>query len=268
MGGPGIMQKHCGIGSMVVCMPGEGSQAPEYKAKFPYGGVPGLEDGKWCMSESGAILRYMAREYAEELYPKDPATRARIDWALDRFNFGMYNDATATIYVAMGFASAPEKQEDLEAAGQKAAAALQEFADFFLQKKFVGGDNLSIADFKVAPFFAAYAHQRVRKMCNMEVPARIVTFNRDFLEACPSAKALYEAEDGHSVCQFLDSKTEAEKGGASPTAEDEKLQKAMELEANKEVVDLKDSGVTAENSPEVAAKIEEESAPKGGCYFC
>jgi glutathione S-transferase len=178
----------------------------------------------------------------------------------------MYNDATATIYVAMGFASAPENKEDLEAAGKKSSAELQEFADFFLQKKFVGGDKLSIADFKIAPFFAAYAHPRVTEMCKMEVPARIVTFNQDFLEACPSAKALYEAEDGHSVCQFLDSKTEAEKGDASATAEDEELQKAMELEANKPVVDLKDSGPTAENSPEVAAaEIEEKSAPKGGC---
>merc|ERR1712137_1496502 len=123
--GPVVLQKHCGIGDMEVCMPGEQSQSEEYRKMFPYGGVPGLKDGKWCMSESCAILRYMAREYAEELYPKDPAKRAHIDWALDRFNFGMYNDCVSTIYVAMGFASAPEKEEDMKAAGKKASEGLK-----------------------------------------------------------------------------------------------------------------------------------------------
>merc|ERR1719464_1029282 len=73
--GPVLLQQHCGIGKMEQCLPGTDSQKEEYKANFPYGGIPGMKDGKWCMSESNAILRYMAREYAEELYPADPVKR-------------------------------------------------------------------------------------------------------------------------------------------------------------------------------------------------
>merc|ERR1719296_484306 len=126
---------------MEVCMPGEQSQSEEYLKMVPFGGVPGLKDGDWTMGESSAILRHMARSYAEDFYPKDPAKRAHIDWAMDRFSFGMYNDCVATIYVAMGFAPAPTTDEDiinLMAAGQRASDGLKSFAEFFLKEKFVG----------------------------------------------------------------------------------------------------------------------------------
>merc|ERR1719221_1649303 len=162
--GPLLLAKHTKVGDLVVCMPGEQSQSEEYKKLVPFGGVPGLQDGAWSMGESGAILRYLAREYAEDLYPKDPEKRGRIDWAMDRFNSGMYNDCVATIYVAMGFAEAPGEQE-LKAAGEKASKGLDEFAKVFLPEgqKFVAGDTLSIADFKIAPFFCAYGHERLEK---------------------------------------------------------------------------------------------------------
>merc|ERR1719384_1336423 len=124
--GPVLLQQHADIGNMEVCLPGTDSQKDEYKANFPYGGVPGMKDGKWHMSESNAILRYMAREYADELYPADPAMlRARIDWALDHFTFAMYNDAVATIYVAMGLSDVGEEWE-LKVAGEKAKKGLEE----------------------------------------------------------------------------------------------------------------------------------------------
>jgi len=216
---------------------------------FPYGGVPGMKDGKWCMSESNAILRYMAREYAEELYPADPAKRAHIDWALDRFTFAMYNDAAATIYVAMGFSAPPETEEEMKLEGEKAKKGLEEFCNFFLkERKFVGGEKLSITDFKVAPFFYAYTHPRVRRMCQVEVPQRIVKFNQDFLEACPKAKMMHAHVEG-SIGAFLDSKDAADKGEASPvTKEEEALQEAMEVEAQKQAVDPADHGPTIDNT--------------------
>jgi glutathione S-transferase len=50
----------------------------------PFGGVPAIRDGELVLAESQAILRYLAtREGRDDLYPSDPAHRARVDWALD-----------------------------------------------------------------------------------------------------------------------------------------------------------------------------------------
>ena len=50
----------------------------------PFGGVPAIRDGDLVLAESQAILRYLAtREGRNDLYPTDPARRARVDWALD-----------------------------------------------------------------------------------------------------------------------------------------------------------------------------------------
>ena len=57
-----------------------------YLAQNPLGGVPALADGGLVMAESNAILRYLAgRERRADLYPAEPAERARVDEFLDRF---------------------------------------------------------------------------------------------------------------------------------------------------------------------------------------
>jgi len=253
--GPILFGKHVGIGGMESCMPGEQSQSDQHKKINPFGGVPAISDGDWHMGESNAILRHMARTYAEEYYPRDPQRRAHIDWAIDRFSFGMYNDVTETIYVCMGFRPPPAKAEDLKAAGKKAEDNLKEFADFFLKEMFVGGEKLSIADFKVAPFFAAYAHSRVKEKCGLNVPKRIVEYNKNFGLACEAeaANLLSKAENGFSICETLDSKTREEAGKqAGETSRQEKeMQEAMAIEAQKKV---------AEKIPNV-----ESATITGGC---
>jgi glutathione S-transferase len=57
-----------------------------YLALNPVGRVPALEDGDLLLTESQAILRYLAdREGAQELYGRDPRERAPVDEFLDRF---------------------------------------------------------------------------------------------------------------------------------------------------------------------------------------
>jgi len=90
----------------------------------------------------------------------------------------------------------------------------------------------------------------------VEVPGRIVQFNKDFLEACPSAEILTKAEGGMSICEFLDSKIAAEQGGEPVSAENAALQEAMEVEAAKEVVSPQNNGPTIDNT----------SAPMCGCF--
>lgn len=53
----------------------------------PVGGIPVLEDGDLALSESHAILRYLAdREARDDLYPREPRRRALVDEFLDRFH--------------------------------------------------------------------------------------------------------------------------------------------------------------------------------------
>lgn len=58
-----------------------------YLAVNPVGGIPTLDDDGFVVSESNAILRYLAnREAREDLYPTDPRERARVDTMLDRWS--------------------------------------------------------------------------------------------------------------------------------------------------------------------------------------
>jgi glutathione S-transferase len=58
-----------------------------YLQRYPFGTIPFLEDGDLRLGESNAILRYLAnRERRTDLYPDEPAARARVDWALDAWS--------------------------------------------------------------------------------------------------------------------------------------------------------------------------------------
>jgi glutathione S-transferase len=233
--GPIMLSMHAGIGEMEACIPGQDTRTDAHLKLNPFGGVPILADGDFHMGESSAILRYIEQSYAGKLIPDDMRKRVMVDWAIDRFSFGLYNDCVATIYVAAGFSQPPEKPEELEAAGKKASANLNEFADFFLRDgKFIGGSTLSIADFKVAPFFLAYSHELVKTMCFVEIPDRIAQFNQDFKLETTSSAILLQS-DGNAIMEFLDSKMKPEPQVIQPEPE---LQEGMEEEAQQTVTPI------------------------------
>ncbi len=65
-------------------VPFEMERAEWHVAVNPVGGIPALLDGDFALAESNTILRYLAdREGRDDLYPRDPQARARIDWVLD-----------------------------------------------------------------------------------------------------------------------------------------------------------------------------------------
>jgi len=198
--GPILIAKHAGCGDMVQCIPGVDTQKPEFLAMNPFHAVPLLKDGDFCLAESSAILRYLAVMYSQDLYPADAKVRGKINWAMDRFSSAMYDDAVKTLYPCFGYAAPPE---DRSAAGKACTEHLKEFADVFLKDKFVAGDKLSIADFKVAPFFFAYEHDMVKEQSFVEVPERIRQFNKDFAQACSAAGMLAQA-GGFAVKETLD----------------------------------------------------------------
>ena len=61
---------------------------PDHYTKLnPFGRIPTLVDGDLVLAESNAILRYLAdREGREDLYPRAPKERARVDRAMDSWS--------------------------------------------------------------------------------------------------------------------------------------------------------------------------------------
>jgi glutathione S-transferase len=65
---------------------------PEYAAINPSNQVPVLEDGDFRLTESSAILKYLADKVGSPAYPKDLRQRARVNERMDWLNTGFYRD--------------------------------------------------------------------------------------------------------------------------------------------------------------------------------
>jgi glutathione S-transferase len=65
---------------------------PEYAAINPNRAVPVLQDGEFVLTESSAILKYIAEKIGSPAYPADLKKRAKINSLMDWFNTGFYRD--------------------------------------------------------------------------------------------------------------------------------------------------------------------------------
>jgi len=214
-----LLTTAAGCGKMETCMPMQDTNKPEFLKINPFHAVPALKDGDFCLAESSAVLRYVAETYAKDAYPTDPKQRGFIDWAMDRFSGAMNTDAVATIYPIFGYAEPPA---DAVAAGKKCTENLVQFGEIFLAKgKFVGGEKLSIADYKVAPFFFCYEHAALKEKGLVDCPDRIRQFNKDFAAAC-SAAGMLSSAGGFALKEVLDAKLGAAAPAPEPVKEEEK----------------------------------------------
>ena len=65
---------------------------PAFTGVNPSQQVPVLEDGDFRLSESSAILKYLAEKTGSAAYPRDLQERARINEVMDWFNTGLSRD--------------------------------------------------------------------------------------------------------------------------------------------------------------------------------
>ena len=79
------------ITSVVDLMTGEHLK-PSLRRINPSGLVPVLEDGDFRLTESSAILKYLADKIGSPAYPKDLQKRARVNELMDWFNTNFYRD--------------------------------------------------------------------------------------------------------------------------------------------------------------------------------
>jgi glutathione S-transferase len=138
---------------VVDLMTGEHYQEP-YTAINPNRLVPVLEDGDFRLTESSAILKYLADKFDLPSYPKELKQRAKVNEIMDWFNTNFYRDyGYGWIYPQLF----PHQRRPDEAV-QKATIAwgkerskgwLQILNDHWLgpNKPYLCGDRITIADY-------------------------------------------------------------------------------------------------------------------------
>ena len=139
---------------------------PEFLAKDPADLTPLLEeDGlpKGALWESCAIMQYLCNKHGlDQFYPRDPGERAMVDSAMFYLIGTLYPLLARATYPALGFGQYPgevataDVSDELKEQARKDAEAalakpLEVYNTFFLAgKRFIGGDNPSIADMRFA----------------------------------------------------------------------------------------------------------------------
>jgi glutathione S-transferase len=138
----------------------------EYLAKYPAHLTPMLEaEGlpRGTLGESCAIMAYLCNKHGlDRFYPTDPGRRAMVDNANFYLIGTFYPLVARATYPTLGFPQYPgevatsDADDDMKAkAQQDAEAALAEpldvFRSYFLAgQRFIGGDQPSIADIRLA----------------------------------------------------------------------------------------------------------------------
>jgi glutathione S-transferase len=139
---------------------------PEFLAKYPAHLTPMLEEEglpRGAMGESCAIMAYLCNKHGlDRFYPTDPAQRAMVDNAMFYLIGTFYPLLARATYPTLGFPQYPgevatsEADDEMKAKAAKdaeeaLAEPLEVFNTFFLDgKPFIGGDQPSIADIRLA----------------------------------------------------------------------------------------------------------------------
>ncbi|GHD47138.1 glutathione S-transferase [Thalassobaculum fulvum] len=142
------------------------TRSEAFLALCPAHATPLLEDAgvyKGALWESCAIMQYLCNRHGlENLYPTDPAARARQDSAMLYTTGSLYPLVARAAYPRLGFPAYPGEVAASDAdpaakeAARKAAEAaipeiLEVYRSFFLGgQKFIGGAAPSIADIRLA----------------------------------------------------------------------------------------------------------------------
>lgn len=138
---------------LVDLMKGE-QRTPEYRAINPNGLVPALDDDGFVLTESGAIIRYLANKTGSAAYPKDLKERARVDEAMEWFYSNYYKDHGYGMIYPQLFPHHQRPSAEAQAATvawgkQKAQHWLGILDKSMLgpKRKFLCGDRVTLADY-------------------------------------------------------------------------------------------------------------------------
>lgn len=116
--------------------------------------VPVLEDGDFRLTESSAILKYLADKADSPAYPKDLKKRARVNEMMDWLNTGFYRDFGYGLVYPQIFPHHKRRSDEAHAGaiqwGKDKAKFWFRVLDRHLLgsgKKYLCGDDVTIADY-------------------------------------------------------------------------------------------------------------------------
>ncbi|MEO8178707.1 MAG: glutathione S-transferase family protein [Deltaproteobacteria bacterium] len=137
---------------VVDLMVGEHLQSA-FAAVNPSKMVPVLEDGDLRLTESSAILKYLADKIESPTYPKDLKKRAKVNEAMDWFNTNFYRDFAYGLNYPQLFPHHKRQTDEahklaIEWGKEKSQGWLKILNDDIIGKRtYVCGDSVTIADY-------------------------------------------------------------------------------------------------------------------------
>lgn len=147
---------------------GIGDPNPEFRKASPFGKMPALVDGDYCLADSSAIIHYLeARQPEPALIPASAEARGKVIW------FDEFSDTILTACGAKMFFNrvvAPRfmgREGDLAAAETAEREELPPILDY-LEKVvpdaggYLVGESITLADISVASPFANLEHLKCK----------------------------------------------------------------------------------------------------------
>jgi glutathione S-transferase len=130
---------------------------PPYSGLNPNCLVPMLEDGDLRLTESSAILKYLADKTGSPAYPKDLKARARVNEMMDWINTNFYREwgynlAYPQLFPHLKRGSEAVQAGTLEWGKEQSKRWLRLLNDHWIgpDKQYLCGDQITIADYFAA----------------------------------------------------------------------------------------------------------------------
>jgi glutathione S-transferase len=160
--------------------------------------IPMLEDGDFRLTESAAILRYLAEKIDSPSYPKDLRQRAKVNEVMDWFNSNFYRDWGYGLIYPQVFPHLKREDPAVQAATvawgrEKAKGWLQVLDNYWLGpgKQYLCADRITIADY----FGAALTTAGELIHCDFKPYPNVVRWLAT-MKRTPSYAKVYEAFNG------------------------------------------------------------------------
>ena len=177
---------------------------PEYAGINPNHLVPVLEDGDFRLTESSAILKYLAEKSGSKAYPADLRRRAKVNEMMDWLNTQFYRDYGYGLIYPQIYPNlrrpTEEQQSGTIAWGKDKAAGWLKVLDQNLigpKNAYLCGSEISLADYLGTPFvtvgevircdFSLYPNIR-RWLGNMKSRPAWQKVNKPFYDLVASVK--------------------------------------------------------------------------------